>query len=203
MKYARLTLVLFIISLLSGLIVGGVYFTLKPTIAEVEQNRVNEATVSIFGTGYKAGTGLTEEEINNENIDSVFPVLNQQDEQEGYVIKLNAPGSYSGTLFILVGVLNDGTVKDVAYLNMQETSGIGTRVKGENTGPKANPLFTLFGLEVTNEGGGKTDAWFNEQFAGYSGEKGLDTISGATYSSKAVVNGVDVALDYYKEQLAE
>ena len=88
----------------------------------------------------------------------------------GYCVSV-APQGYGGEIEMLVGISPDGTVKGVEIISMSETPGVGSRVK--------------------------SDEHFLPQFAGKRGPfepgNGADAISGASISSKAVMEGVTAA----------
>ena len=80
-----------------------------------------------------------------------------------------APTGYGGPITVLVGVTPEGTISGVEVISAPgETPGLGSRVK---------------------------DAPFLEQFRGQAGRVKAHAISGATISSRAVIGGVQAALD--------
>ena len=96
-------------------------------------------------------------------------------ESVGYAITVSASGS-QGTIEMMVGVDTEGTVTGVSIVSHSETSGIGTKV-------------------MNNEDG------VLDQFKGKSAADGtlsvgtnVDTITGATVSTRGVTTGVNAAL---------
>jgi len=98
----------------------------------------------------------------------------------GYILKTNSPG-YGGDIKMLVGIDPYGTVEGVAILEHSETPGLGANIS-----------------EIKK---GDDKPWFLEQF-----EKkevvdldfgDIDTITGATISSKAVFDGVKSTAFYF------
>ena len=93
--------------------------------------------------------------------------------ETGFVIQTVAYG-YAGDITMLVGVSNEGTVTGLVVRDLSETYGLG-----------ANAL---------------TDTAFLEQFLGTSGNaeigNNVDTMTGATVSSKAVARAVNAAVAY-------
>ncbi len=91
----------------------------------------------------------------------------------GYVIRVNSKG-YSGDIKMLVGIDRDGKIKGVSVLEHTETPGLGARI-----------------IEVKS---GEKKPWFLEQFREKKIEemefKNIQAITGATISSKAVLEGV-------------
>ncbi len=101
-------------------------------------------------------------------------------EAAGYAVTVSASGS-QGTIEMMVGVDTEGTVTGVSIISHSETSGIGTKVMGN---------------EPTASGVGVLD-----QFVGKSAADGtlsvgtnVDAITGATVSTRGVTSGVNAAL---------
>ena len=100
---------------------------------------------------------------------------------KGYVFTTSSKG-YGGDIVTMVGVLSDGTVSGMDFLSISETAGLGMNAD-------------------TDE--------FKNQFVGKSGEIGLNkntpaeneiqALTGATITSKAVTNAVNIALELYEE----
>ena len=112
-------------------------------------------------------------------LDSVYEVL-VGGENAGYAIKVVASGS-QGSIEMMVGVDGEGAVTGVSIVSHSETSGIGTKVMGN---------------EATASGVGVLD-----QFQGKSAADGtlavgsnVDAITGATVSTRGVTTGVNAAL---------
>lgn len=90
----------------------------------------------------------------------------------GWCVRVSARG-YGGPVHMVIGLDRNGKVAGLTILSMNETPGLGTRVESED--------------------------WFMEQFTGLPAGfterdvKGLDVISGATRSSRAVKNCVIAA----------
>ena len=93
--------------------------------------------------------------------------------ENGFVIETVTAG-YAGEIRLLTGVSNDGTVTGVVIRDMEETYGLGDRARN--------------------------DVGFLAQFLGTSGQAeigaGIDAMSGATVTSKAVTKGVNSAAAY-------
>ena len=90
-------------------------------------------------------------------------------ETDDYVYKVSVVGFKDNIIFML-GIQNDGTIKDFVVLQNNDTSGIGTQVNNEN---------------------------FKAKFVGQKIGSNVDTISGATVSSSAVVRGIDAVAQYH------
>lgn len=89
----------------------------------------------------------------------------------GYVIEAKAKGN-NADVVAMVGINADGTVAAVAISSHSEDQGIGTKAFEKS---------------------------YLDKFVGISGSTaGVDTVSGATHSSTAVINIVSIALEAYK-----
>lgn len=90
----------------------------------------------------------------------------------GYVITGSARG-YGGIMKVMVGIKNDGSIAGIKVLEQSETAGLGTKV---------------------------TEPTFMNQFIGKDVEmKDIQTISGATVSSRAFLNAVKSSYLVYGE----
>ena len=94
----------------------------------------------------------------------------KEDSGKGYVITASRKG-YGGQVVVTVGIDGNGKVVGLSANVSTETSGVGSKA----------------GLPA-----------YTDKYIGLSGSAdGVDTISGATYSSTAVRNGVSAALAAY------
>ena len=100
----------------------------------------------------------------------------------GYAVEV-APNGFGGAITMMVGISNEGKVLGISIISHAETPGLGA-VAAANT---------------------DKGAAFRNQFAGLvsgitigSGENQIDSISGATISSQAIVDGVNAALECVK-----
>ena len=82
-----------------------------------------------------------------------------------------APNGYVGAIQMMVGVNTDGTVRGVQIVEMSETSGVGSKA-----------------------GAADFLAQFHEKSGVFAVGENVDGIAGATISSKAVTEGVNMAL---------
>ena len=99
----------------------------------------------------------------------------------GYVFSTSAKG-YGGDIETMVGIKADGTVSGVDFLSIEETVGLGMNAKSDD---------------------------FKSQFVGKSGVIGVNkntssdteiqALTGATITSKAVTEAVNIALELFEE----
>ena len=97
----------------------------------------------------------------------------------GYVVKVSASGS-QGTITMMVGVDANKAITGISVISHSETSGIGTKVVGNEPNSAGEPVL--------------------DQFIGMSGSgslvvgKNVIAVSGATVSTKGITMGANAAL---------
>ena len=167
---AQLVLVLFAISAVTALLLGLTNMITAPAIAANEKAKKEAAMAAVL----PADTYTLVEYTGS---DTSIGEINQAGDA-GYVVEVNCGGSFSGTLTIMVGVASDGSCTGVEVIKTAETSGLGANA-------------------------GKPD--WRAQFVGQSGSVAvtkdggtIDSITGATITSRAVSNGVTSALEAAK-----
>ncbi len=133
--------------------------------------KAEKATLKIIYPDVSDDAFAIVEENVSKTIEKVFEV-----EGKGYIFKMKVAGYKDGTTF-LVALNDDGTIYDYVAISNGDTSGIGTKVTEENF------RNTLKDKDATS------DALLN------------DTITGATVSSKPVLQGIMEAAQYQAENL--
>ena len=188
----RPVLVIAIITLLAGLALGGVYSLTKDTIAEQQQKKAWESyrTVvpqaesfravqapDIYGQIYGTSFGRT-------TINEAVIGMDASGKTVGYAISATSSEGYDGNITVSVGISADGVVNSIVFTELHETPGKGMLA--------ADPAFkdqfnnrAVTSFKLIMGSGGAT-------------ANGIDCISGATVSSKAIVNAVNAALDFFQ-----
>jgi electron transport complex protein RnfG len=101
----------------------------------------------------------------------------------GYAISVTSSEGYDGNITISVGISADGVVNGISFTELHETPGKGMlAADADFSGQFTDRMVTSFKL-IT--GGAQATA------------NSIDNISGATVTSKAVVNAVNAALDFF------
>lgn len=101
----------------------------------------------------------------------------------GYVISVTSSDGFDGNITLSIGLSPEGTVLGIAFTELNETAGMGMRC-GED--------------EFKNQFVGVTTDQFTLNKAGGStADNEIDSVSGASISSGAVVNAVNTALAFY------
>jgi electron transport complex protein RnfG len=171
----RLTATLLAICAVVALALAGVNAITAKKIAENKEQKTKEALQQVL-----PGAAVFEEISFTDASGLVTKVY--QDPAVGYAVEV-APNGFGGAITMMVGVSFEGKVLGISIISHAETPGLGA---------------------VAAAGTDKGVA-FREQFKGLisgitvgDGENQIAAISGATISSKAVANGVNVALECVK-----
>ena len=101
----------------------------------------------------------------------------------GYVISAGSGDGFEGMITLSVGFSADGTINGIAFTEINETAGMGMLCKEE-----------AFQGQFA---GVKTERFSLNRSGTSSLENEIDTVSGASTSSQAVVNAVNAALDFF------
>jgi electron transport complex protein RnfG len=127
----------------------------------------------------------------------------------GYAVRAQGRG-YASTIVAIVGVDRTGTITGVKIVSEEETPGLGARIEEVASGRTVlDALRSLVGGEPASGPAGagcrvEPGPWWPAQFAGKSrgelvvtrerGDRGIQAITGATISSRAVTEAVKGAL---------
>jgi len=101
----------------------------------------------------------------------------------GYAFRGTGKG-YGGDINILIGLNSDKSIKDIVVLSHTETPGLGSKITESSFLDQFKGL-TLEDLKLSKEGGS------------------VDAITGATISSKAMVDGVKQSIEQKLEEMGE
>lgn len=170
------TVVLVLICLVATFLVAGAYQVTKPVIDDITKKNADAARAEVLADA----DGFEEMKIDYfVPTDAALVKTNTQvtevyesTNDTGYVITVSAKG-FGGAVITMVGVDMDGKIVGVKVTDASnETPGLGSKA----TVP-----------DHTNK------------FVGLDDVSGVDGISGATYTSKAVGNGITLALQQFAE----
>ncbi|MFA7673887.1 MAG: FMN-binding protein [Clostridia bacterium] len=157
-------------------VTGLVSLTYVATKDTISKRALDDATkaMNIVLPGSTGFTDITEEVI-EKNVDVPATVNSVYVSDKGYVFTLTTSG-YGGDILVYVGVNNEGSVVNIQLGANEETPSLGKKAK---------------------------EAFFTDQFAGLTGEDvikdEIDHISGASYTTNAVIEAVESALTLYSE----
>lgn len=184
--------ILFAITVIAGLILGFVYELTKEPIAQAEAKAVQEACAIVFADAQSfeevADYSLSEETLTSLSesgvtIGTIYLAQDTSGSSLGYVIETTSSEGYGGDIVLYVGIRNDGTINEVSILTISETAGLGMKA-----GDVLMPQFT-----------GKNVNSFSYTKTGSVSDSEIDAISGATITTKAVVNAVNGSLLAFAE----
>ncbi len=188
-KIIKNTMILTAITLVSGLLLGGVYEVTKAPIAAANEKAKKEAWQAVFP---EADLSDFESLDVDESISS--SVAESLDEKVvvdevcqvgdlGYVITTTDSEGYGGDIQVTVGIAKDGSITGISILSISETAGLGMKAK-EASFYEQYVGEATDGFYVSKDGGDGT---------------AIDAISGATITSRAMTGAVNEALGYFKE----
>ena len=103
----------------------------------------------------------------------------------GYVVTATDKNGYGGDIQLSVGIQSDGTVTGISILSISETAGLGM-----------NADTPEFKKQYADK---KTEQFYVDKDGG-EGEQ-IDSISGATITTRAVTGAVNASLGYYQNVL--
>ena len=163
LKFLRPAISLVVITVGIALLLSLVNFITKDKIAENELQKKNEAIADIFGDGVTS----EEKELSSpiETVSSAGKVLNSDGSLLGYWVQVE-PVGFKANIVMIIGFDTNDKIVGVRGISSSETAGLGTKATSES---------------------------HLNKFIGAAESDVIDTVSGATISSKAVQNGIDNA----------
>ena len=195
-KIVHDALILTAFTLVLGFLLGLVYEITKQPIADANAAAAQEAykAVCADADSFEALEGFdknaaTEEVVAagyEDSIDDVQVAKDASGADIGYVITVTAKDGSQSTITFSVGIQSDGTVNGYSVTSIAETPGLGMKVEDES-------FYSQFQ--------GKLVDTFNVVKNTPAADNEIEAISGATISSKAVTNGVNAALTYFRSEL--
>lgn len=180
--FFNLILALGSVTLLSAFSLGYVYeWTLEPiaTAKREKQLRAINAVVEFDNDPLSENFQLLEgEPVEDDPNALVFYPAKKKEILESYAIKTYSDQGYSGRIEVMVGLELNGQIREVQVLSHRETPGLGSKITdGEFLNQFIEQHPAQFDLRVTKDGGA------------------VDGISGATISSRAVGEAIQMAFD--------
>lgn len=188
--------ILFAITLIAGVLLGGVYQVTKEPIARQEALKLEQACREVFADAasfadadfdpQEADRILTENGFPSQDIEACQTALDGSGQTAGYVLTVNTHEGYGGDIRFTMGIRSDGTLNGISLLEISETPGLGMRA-----GEVLVPQFA----------GRKAQAFAYVKGGGAAAEDEIDAISGATITTNAVTDGVNAGLCYFAQAL--
>lgn len=186
------TAVLFVITLIAGLLLGLVYEITAPVIAE----RRLQSKIEAYKVVFKSASDFVEDDaltVKAENaaetllvengyatitIDEALIAVDESGNKIGYVLSVSTQKGYKGNITLTLGYSLDGVVTGMEFLDINETAGLGSKAK--------EPSFK--------------DQFVNKEIEKFILSKNatnadeVDALSGATITSKAVLDAVNAGI---------
>ena len=172
-KIVKLGLILFAVSAIVALCLGLVNGITAERIEAIATEKRNTAMQAVLPADEYPAVEYTG---TDSRVDAIYKAGDK-----GYVVQCTVGGS-QGTITMVTGVANDGTVTGISVLDHGETPGLGA---------------------IAGAAGEKGDA-FRAQFQGLSSAAvtkdggSVEALTGATVTSRAVCSGVNAALEAVK-----
>ena len=174
-----------VIALVVAALLGVVNNVTKDKIAEQDAENTRIAMSAVAPEGSEFGDKMDISDAvaaaasaQGGKIVEMYPMTNGGADA-GYVVKVSASGS-QGTITMMVGVDANKAITGISVISHSETSGIGTKVVGNEPNSADEPVI--------------------DQFVGMSGSgslvvgKNVIAVSGATVSTKGITMGANAAL---------
>lgn len=184
--------ILFAITLIAGLLLGFFYQITKEPIAKQGELAIQKACAAVFKDATFEEVSYVMSDELSQSLDSqgvtigtVYQALDAQGQSAGYVVESTSANGYGGNIVLYVGIRADKTVSGVSILSIAETPGLG--MKAEDV------LIPQFA--------DKTAVAFTYSKTGSVAANEIDAISGATITTKAVVDAVNGAVNVTTELL--
>jgi len=196
-KVVKSAMILFIITLISGFLLGAVHEITKLPIAEAQEKREQESYKKVFSEASdfqvvenfdkkQAAEILTEAGYEKDTIGKAIEAEASDGSSIGYILDITSKEGYGGEIEFQLGIRNGGSVTGIEILSISETAGLGMKA-----------TTSAFRDQYTDK---KVDT-FSVTKTGAADDSEINAISGATITSRAMTNGVNAGLLYYREVL--
>lgn len=181
-------LILFLITIISGSLLGFTYEITKEPIRIQQEITKNKALKSVIEG---ADEFLSVTIVNDDSYVGILNVYEAKSDNEtiGYAFEMSTKEGYGGVIKIMVGLDTHHTILGIDLIKHSETPGLGAKAdesefKSEFTNEVASEL-TVVKIRPSDQ------------------EAEISAITSATITSKAVTRAVNVAIKYYNENIME
>ncbi|MBQ0001176.1 MAG: RnfABCDGE type electron transport complex subunit D [Clostridiales bacterium] len=188
--------VLCVITLIAGVALSGIYNMTKDTIEE--QQRLAKAAsykavvpgAESFDVVEAAETAIADldgavygTDFGKVFINEAYVAKDAAGEIAGYVVAASSNDGFDGTVGVSVGFAADGAINSIEFTELHETAGMGMKC--------GDP-------EFKDQFNGRNVAQFTlNKAGGAASAEEINSVSGASVTSGAVVNAVNAALDFF------
>lgn len=193
-KIVKDAMIMTAITVVFGLLLGLVYEITKEPIEQAKYNAQQEAYRNVFADaesfveyeGFDAAAAeavVAESGYPDNTIEGVVMAQDGSGSTLGYVVTVTSHAGYGGDITFSVGITNEGVVNGYSITAISETAGLGMK----STEPDFYSQFEEKAVESLEVVKGTATA-----------DNQIEAISGATITSRAVTNGVNVSLAYFR-----
>ena len=197
LSFMKDAIILFIITMLSGFMLGAVYEITKEPIAIAKENEKKSSYKEVFpdATDFQkqdddllinVNESLPSQNFGKVNVSEVANAVDSSGSSLGYVITSTSKDGFGGDVKISVGITKDKKLNGIAFLTLAETPGLGMKAKGEKFSSQFKEKDASY-LNVVKTGATKPDE--------------IDAISGATITSRAVTGAVNAVIYYVDKEV--
>lgn len=192
-KIMKDALALFLITLISGLLLGFVYEITKEPIEKQKAIAKQEAYQKVFPAAdsfqeteelnkaaEQSALLLDKEGYQNILIDEARLALDESGDVLGYVLTVTTKNGYGNAITLTLGKALDNTIQGIEFLSISETAGLGMKAK--------EPDFK---------------DQFKQKKAEALSDADIDFITGATITSAAVTEAVNAGSSFIHHCIAE
>ena len=174
--------ILLIITMIAGILLGVANDLTKEAI--IENSKISKEDLSYIMPEADKIQDMDIELDEEGNIKEVYEAVNGSD-VIGYVLKVTSKG-FHGAIDFVIGISKEDKVSGIKVLSHNETPGLGAKISEEKFTSrfKDKPVEYLEVVKVTP-----------------NKDTEVEAISGATTSSKASVNAVNEAINFYLEKI--
>jgi len=174
-RFFKIVYPLVVIGIGVGFLLSFTYQALRNRLLKAQENEEALALKQVFPEAKE----FKKLEIEGE---PYFEAIDQSNKNIGYIFKKENIG-YGGPVVCLVGITNDLVAKIVITSMAKETPGLGSKISDQKW---LSQFYSKKASEIPSN---------KQEFK----EKGIDAISGATFSSLAVSRNVVAAFKTYKK----
>lgn len=195
-KIVHDALILTAFTLVLGFVLGLVYDITKEPIAAADAKTAQAAYQKVFADAEsfeayesfdkEAAASLMEDNGFADEITDVQIAKDGSGAPMGYVVTVTAKDGSQANITFSVGITNDGIVNGYSITSIAETPGLGDKAKNE---------------EFSSQFAGKQAENFTVVKSAPASESEIESISGATITSKAMTNGVNACITYFRNVL--
>ena len=200
-EFPKAAINLFVIALITGLALSGVYAMTKQKIEEQQKlaNAESYRAVLPDAESFSFDEALTkaveersastyDDKLGRTYVNDVAVGEGADGSVIGHVISVTTADGFDGNVTLSVGLDTEGSVTGIAFTELNETAGMGMRVDED-----------VFKDQFA---GVSTDAFTLNKAGNAAADNEINTVSGASTTSGAVVNAVNTALAFYRDYIA-